>query len=73
VGSENGGLKEAMGPCGIAFKNGDYLSLAAVLGRLLGDRGLEESLRNAGPGHLLRFKPSAVGHAYLELIKNVVR
>jgi glycogen(starch) synthase len=73
VGSEDGGLKEAMGPCGIAFKNGDYLSLAAVLDRLLGDRGLEESFRNAGPAHLLRFKPNAVTGAYLELIKNVVR
>jgi glycogen(starch) synthase len=73
VGSEDGGLKEAMGPCGVAFKNGDYLSLATVLDRLLGDRGLEESLRNAGPAHLLRFKPNAVTRAYLELIKNVVR
>jgi glycogen synthase len=73
VGSEDGGLKEAMGPCGITFKNGDYLSLADALDRLLGDRGLEESLRNAGPAHLLRFKPNAVTCAYLELIKNVVR
>ena len=73
VGSEDGGLKEAMGPCGIAFKNGDYLSLAAVLDRLLADRGLEESLRTAGPAHLLRFKPNAVTRAYLELIKDVVR
>jgi glycogen synthase len=73
VGSEDGGLKEAMGPCGITFKNGDYLSLAAALDRLLGDRGLEESLRGAGPAHLLRFKPSAVTSAYLQLIQEVVR
>lgn len=73
VGSEDGGLKEAMGPCGIAFKNGDYLSLAAALERLLSDRGLEESLRRAGPAHLFRFKPCAVTHAYLDLIESVVR
>ena len=73
VGSEDGGLKEAMGPCGITFRNGDHLSLAASLDRLLGDRGLEESLRRAGPAHLLRFKPGAVARAYLELIKDVVR
>jgi glycogen synthase len=72
VGSEDGGLKEAMGPCGIAFKNGDYLSLAAVLDRVLGDRELEASLRNAGPAHLLRFTPNAVTRAYLELITDVV-
>jgi glycogen(starch) synthase len=73
VGSEDGGLKEAMGPCGIAFKNGDYPSLAAALDRLLGDRGLEEALRRAGPAHLLRFKTSEVTRAYLQLIKAVVR
>jgi hypothetical protein len=44
-----------------------------VLERLLAGRGLEESLRHAGPAHLLRFKPNAVTGAYLELIKNVVR
>lgn len=73
IGSEDGGLKEAMGPCGITFRNGDHLSLAASLDRLLRDRGLEESLRRAGPAHLLRFQPSAVARAYLELIKDVVR
>jgi len=73
VGSEDGGLKEAMGPCGITFKNGDYPSLAAALDRLLGDPGLEEALRRAGPAHLLRFKTSEVTLAYLQLIKEVVR
>ena len=73
VGSEDGGLKEAMGPCGITFKNGDYPSLAAALDRLLGDRELEEALRGAGPTHLLPFKTSAVTRSYLQLIKEVVR
>jgi glycogen synthase len=73
VGSEDGGLKEAMGPCGITFRNGDYPSLAAALDRLLGDRVLEESLRREGPAHLLRFKTTAVTRSYLQLIKEVVR
>jgi glycogen synthase len=73
VGSEDGGLKEAMGPCGITFRNGDHLSLAASLDRLLADRELEETLRRAGPAHLSRFKPGAVARAYLELIKDIVR
>ena len=73
VGSEDGGLKEAMGPCGTTFKNGDYPSLAAALDRLLSDRELEEALRRAGPAHLLRFKASEVTRAYLQLIKDVVR
>jgi glycosyltransferase involved in cell wall biosynthesis len=73
VGSQDGGLKEAMGPCGITFKNGDYPSLATALDRLLADRELEEALRRSGPVHLLRFKTSAVTRAYLQLIKDVVR
>ena len=73
VGSEDGGLKEAMGPCGITFNNGDYQSLAAALDRLLGDRGLEESLRQAAPAHLSGFKTDVVSDAYLQLIKDVVR
>jgi glycosyltransferase involved in cell wall biosynthesis len=73
IGSEDGGLKEAMGPCGITFKNGDQGSLAAAIKRLLRDGGLEESLRRAGPAHLSRFKASEVARVYLQLIKDSIR
>lgn len=73
IGSEDGGLKEAMGPCGITFKNGDQVSLAAALKHLLRDHALEESLRRAGPAHLLRFKASGVARVYLQLIEDSAR
>lgn len=73
IGSEDGGLKEAMGPCGITFKNGDQGSLVAAIKHLLRDGGLEESLRRAGPAHLVRFKASEVARAYLQLIEDSVR
>jgi glycogen(starch) synthase len=73
IGSEEGGLKEAMGPCGITFKNGDQGSLAAALKRLLRDGALEESLRQAGPAHLSRFKAKEVARVYLELIEDSLR
>ena len=73
IGSEDGGLKEAMGPCGITFKNGDQGSLAAAIKHLLRDGGLEESLRRAGPAHLVRFKASEVARVYLQLIEDSVR
>jgi glycosyltransferase involved in cell wall biosynthesis len=73
IGSEDGGLKEAMGLCGITFKNGDQTSLAAALERVLGDRALEESLRRAGPAHLLRFKPGEVARAYLQMMGDSAR
>jgi glycogen synthase len=72
IGSEDGGLKEAMGPCGITFKNGDQGSLAAALKRLLRDPVLEESLRRAGPAHVARFKASEAARAYLKLIEDSV-
>jgi glycogen synthase len=73
IGSEEGGLKEAMGLCGITFRNGDQASLAAALERLLCDRVLEDSLRQAGPAHLLRFKPREVARLYLQLIEDSAR
>lgn len=73
LGSEDGGLKEAMGPCGITFKNGDQASLAAALDHLLRDRVLEESLRRAGPAHLVRFKAREVARVYLQLIEDSAR
>jgi glycogen synthase len=73
VGSEDGGLKEAIGAGGITFKNGDQASLAAVLDQLLRDRVLEESLRQAGSAHLLRFKASEVARAHLQLMEDSVR
>ena len=68
VGSEAGGLKEAIGPCGITFENGNKQSLARALKRLLQDRALEDSLRRAGPKHLERFKAQNVADEYLQLI-----
>ncbi len=35
VGSEGGGLKDAIGPCGDTFRNGDAADLARVLGHRL--------------------------------------
>jgi len=69
IGSEAGGLKEAIGPCGITFENGNERSLADALKRLLQDEGLAESLRSAGPQHLERFKAREIAREYLRLIE----
>jgi glycogen synthase len=69
IGSQSGGLKEAMGPCGITFENGNAQSLTDALKRVLSDSAFEESLRNAGPAHLVRFKAREVARAYLQLME----
>jgi glycogen(starch) synthase len=69
VGSEAGGLKEAIGPCGITFENRNAKSLADALKRLLRDRALEDSLRSAAPKHLEHFKAQNIASKYLQLIE----
>ena len=65
VGSAGGGLKEAIGPCGETFRNGDAADLARVLGRLLRHpEGDPEYLRHCGD-HLASHTSARVAAAYL--------
>lgn len=73
IGSEAGGLKEAIGPGGITFTNGSEKALADAMKRLLLDPALEESLRGAGARHLAKFRAREIGRSYLELIEKTAR
>jgi glycosyltransferase involved in cell wall biosynthesis len=68
VGSDGGGLPEAIGPCGITFPNGDADALAGAIARLMGDTGLLQSLRDAAPAHLARHTPQAIVDRYLDVL-----
>jgi glycogen synthase len=72
IGSESGGLKEAIGPCGLVFPNGNAQALAERLRYLLDHPEMENNLRQPAPPHLARFKPEAVASACLELMQKVV-
>jgi glycosyltransferase involved in cell wall biosynthesis len=71
VGSEKGGLKEAIGPCGLRFENGDAGALAAQLKRLLTEPGLQSTLRQNADEHLAKFKSDAVVAAYLRIMRKL--
>jgi glycosyltransferase involved in cell wall biosynthesis len=71
VGSANGGLKEAIGPCGLTFENGNVSELAARLKRLLLEPELVADLRLGASEHLQKFQPDAVAAAYLRLMKKI--
>lgn len=73
VGSENGGLPEAGGSCGVYFPNGDVEALADRLQQVLTEPGLRERLVAQGPEHLRRFQPAAVAGRYLAMIHRIVR
>ncbi len=72
LGSEEGGLAEAIGPCGPTFPNGDVERLARCLQQLLGDAGLRDQFRAAAPSHLQHFRRSVVAKRYLEILHSLV-
>ncbi|MDQ2825219.1 MAG: glycosyltransferase family 4 protein [Verrucomicrobiota bacterium] len=70
VGSGEGGLAEAIGPCGSSFPNGDSRALAKILAQLLRDPMQCEGLRRSAAEHLARFTPRHVANIYLEAMKS---
>jgi glycogen synthase len=69
VGSQDGGLKEAIGPCGLTFQNGNEQPLAGALKEILTHPELETKLRAEAANHLQKFRASAASRAYLEVIE----
>lgn len=71
IGSEAGGLREAIGECGMTFRNGDEQDLAERLHDLLNDPRLREKFRSAAPAHLQRFRARIVAQRYLRLLSEL--
>jgi glycogen(starch) synthase len=72
VGSEKGGLKEAIGPCGLTFENENVPALVEQLKRLFSDPSLQTSLRQQAAEHLAKFQADAVAAAYLRLMRKML-
>lgn len=73
VGSEGGGLKDAIGPCGITFRNGDVDGLRAALERLLDSPEAIRHLLEAAPRHLSRHTIGFVVDRYLEVLASAAK
>lgn len=71
VGSNGGGLKEAIGPCGISFQNGDASDLTRVLADVLSGNISLNVFHAAKQAHLERHKLETVGDAYLKVLLEV--
>ena len=71
--SEDGGLPDAVGPCGLLFPNGDADALADCLGRLLTDGGLRDRLLTGAPEHLAAHSPRRIAAKYLEVFEKARR
>jgi glycosyltransferase involved in cell wall biosynthesis len=71
VGSREGGLSDAIGPCGPTFPNGDAPALAQALSRLLKTPGLLLQYRQHAQEHLRKHHPSTVANQYLKMFESV--
>jgi glycogen(starch) synthase len=69
IGSRDGGLADAIGPCGPTFPNGDAAALAAELSRLLKDPALRAEYRLHAKDHLQMHRAEVVAARYLEIFE----
>ncbi len=72
AGSANGGLPDAMGPCGIAFPNGNAVALAEALGSLLRFPDKQALLRERAEQHVGMHTRAAVASRYLGVLEQAV-
>jgi glycosyltransferase involved in cell wall biosynthesis len=73
IASAGGGLPEAVGPCGLTFRNGDADELAQRIAELLDDPRRQEELIARAPAHLAQFTTEAIAARYLRLFETVAR
>lgn len=72
VGSEGGGLKDAIGPCGVTFPNSDVESLTKILGDLLNHPNKLSMYRQNAKKHLVRHQRAEVTKAYLKVFERAL-
>lgn len=72
VGSAGGGLKDAIGSCGVTFPNGDVSALTQVLADLLADTSRLALYRQQATAHLSRHQKTAVAKAYLRVFEEAM-
>ncbi|MBD2093912.1 glycosyltransferase family 4 protein [Trichocoleus sp. FACHB-591] len=73
VGSEGGGLNDAIGPCGITFSNGDVKSLAKILTDFLSHPSKLSKYRASAKQHLARHQKAEVAKAYLKVFERALQ
>ena len=72
IGSTGGGLPDAIGPCGVIFKNNSVAGLTDAMEQLLRDEGLCQRLRAKAPTHLEEHSPRRIAEAYLRVFEKAL-
>ncbi len=73
IGSEGGGLRDYIGPCGTTFPNGDVKALAKTLSDLLTHPDKLSIYRLRITSHLLGYTKAEVAKAYLQVIEAAIK
>jgi glycogen(starch) synthase len=71
LGSDAGGLPEAIGPAGCLFRRGDVEDLKNHLLKLVRDDSALERFRTGARGHLEKHRTAVLSKKYLELIEEI--
>lgn len=69
IGSNGGGLPEAIGPAGLTFQRGTIEGLMAGLKRLFLEPNLLDELGSRATAHLARHRVDVIGARYLEILR----
>lgn len=69
VGSAGGGLRQAIGPCGRVFPNGDAPALAALLSEMLRSEEARATYLENAAAHLAAHTHAVVALAYLRVLE----
>lgn len=72
VGSEQGGLKDAIGLCGVTFPNGNVEALTQVLANLLLNDDKLNMYRANQETHLARHRKDSVAKSYLQVLEGII-
>ncbi len=72
VGSEKGGLKDAIGECGVTFPNGDVAALTQVLAKLLINPDRLTNYRQKAEEHLTRHQQTEIAKAYIKVFEEAI-
>lgn len=72
IGSEGGGLKDAIGPCGLTFPNGNVQALTNAILELLTNTNKLSNYREKSHEHLSFHKKDVVAKQYLKVFERAI-
>jgi glycogen synthase len=73
VGSAGGGLRDAIGDCGVTFPNGNTDLLTNALYDLISDPDHLETYRKNAASHLARHNSKAVANEYIKVLEAIIK